>query len=352
MPGRVLNFLEFSDKYSNTSSEPTSIDDLTNAAANFEEGFDDTTYDQPQIGPNRPVSGNYEATPSKPGEEGSPAFSANNTEEMNAPSEGAEHEEEESPEEEEAEHAEGGSEEGESDEEDEDDDQEEGNPEAGANPKKKKVEEGITLVKGFAQFVNESYEGYGNNPSQEGEDGEEVSAQAEEAVEMLNNREKQILKDYLENNPEEFKEIVKDELEEAEIGSNPRERDYDELGMNKSEFETRKIIHKIINYTGAVAALGVLPAAMFISGGIAAALGVTALTSVIFKDAAFASRERGHNYDAQRQAEKEWNDEKSGMFGMYPEDEDHDHEEEDDTCEMCGEVSISNEYGYSCGCNM
>ena len=340
MPGRVLNFLEFSDKYSNASSEPTSIDDLTNAAANFEEGFDDTTYDQPQIGPNRPVAGNYEATPAKPGEEGSPAFSANNTDTMNAPQENEEPEEEESPEEEEDEQSEG-----ESDEEDEDDDQEEGNPEAGANPKKKKVEEGITLVKGFAQFVNEEYEGYGNNPSQEEEDGEEVSAQAEEAVEMLNNREKQILKEYLENNPKEFKEIVKAELEEAEIGSNPRERDYAELGMDKSEFETRKIIHKIINYTGAVAALGILPAAMFISGGIAAALGVTALTSVIFKDAAFASRERGHNYDAQRQAEKEWDDEKSGMFGMYPEDEEN-------PCEMCGEVTISNEDGYSCGCNM
>jgi hypothetical protein len=207
MPGRVLNFLEFSDKYSNASSEPTSIDDLTNAAANFEEGFDDTTYDQPQIGPNRPVSGNYEATPSKPGEEGSPAFSANNTEEMNAPSEGTENEEEELPEEEETEPAEGESEEESDEEEEDEDDQEEGNPEAGANPKKKKVEEGITLVKGFSQFVNESYEGYGNNPN------------------------------------------LFDEEE-------------------------------------------------------------------------------------------------------YGEHEDHDHEEEDDTCEMCGEVSISNEYGYSCGCNM
>ena len=40
------------------------------------------------------------------------------------------------------------------------DETEEGNPEAGANPKKKKVEEGITLVKGFAQFVNEEHGGY------------------------------------------------------------------------------------------------------------------------------------------------------------------------------------------------
>ena len=197
MPGRVLNFLEFSDKYSNTSNEPTNIDDLTNAAANFEEGFDDETYDQPQIGPNRPVAGNYEATPAKPGEEGSPAFSADNTTDMNAPEE-EEHEAEESPEEEEAEHAEGESEEDENEEE-----TEEGNPEAGANPKKK-VEEGITLVKGFAQFVNEEHGDY----------------------------------------------------------------------------------------------------------------------PVYFMD------------------------------DDHEEEEDYDHEEDEDSCEMCGEVPISNEYGYSCGCNM
>ena len=87
MPGRVLNFNEFSDKYSSGSNEPSNIDDIKNASSNFEEGFDDDTYDQPQIGPNRPVSGNYETTPASPGEEGSPAFSSQNTQEMNAPEE-------------------------------------------------------------------------------------------------------------------------------------------------------------------------------------------------------------------------------------------------------------------------
>jgi hypothetical protein len=155
MPGRVLNFLEFSDKYSNGSTEPASVDDIKNAAANFEEGFDQETYDQPQIGPNRPVAGNYEATPATPGEEGSPAFSANNTDGMNAPQENEKTDGEESSEEEDEDE----SEEGESDE----DETEEGNPEAGANPTKKKVEEGITLVKGFVQFVNEEHGGYHND---------------------------------------------------------------------------------------------------------------------------------------------------------------------------------------------
>jgi hypothetical protein len=155
MPGRVLNFLEFSDKYSNGSTEPASVDDIKNAAANFEEGFDQETYDQPQIGPNRPVAGNYEATPATPGEEGSPAFSANNTEDMNAPQEN-----EESPEEEEGEADEEEKEEDDIEEADEEE-TEEGNPEAGANPKKK-VEESVTLVKGFAQFINEDHGDYPN----------------------------------------------------------------------------------------------------------------------------------------------------------------------------------------------
>ena len=154
MPGRVLNFLEFSDKYSNGSTEPASVDDIKNAAANFEEGFDEETYDQPQIGPNRPVSGDYEMTPAIPGEEGSPAFSADNTADMNAPQENEEEPEEEDSEDESEEDE---TEEGESDEEE----TEEGNPEAGANPKKK-VDEGITLVKGFAQFINEEHGDYPN----------------------------------------------------------------------------------------------------------------------------------------------------------------------------------------------
>lgn len=321
MPGRVLNFLEFSDKYSNGSTEPSSVDDIKNAAANFEEGFDEETYDQPQIGPNRPVAGNYEATPAGPGEEGSPAFSADNTEDMNAPQEN---------EEEPADSVE----EPDEDDDSEEDDVEEGNPEAGANPKKK-VEEGITLVKGFSQFINENY---GDYPSQDDSD-EDISAQAEEATEMLSDREKSILTQYLENDPEGFKEIVKDELEDIESGSNPRERDYEALGMDKTEFETRKAIHKILKYVTVGAGLAIVPAAMFISGGVAAALGVTALAGVMGKDAAFW-KGGSHHYQAQDQAEYE------DSLGSNPWDED------DDCCQECGEVPISNEYGYSCGCNM
>ena len=159
MPGRVLNFLEFSDKYSNGSDEPVNVDDIKNASSNFEEGFDEDTYDQPQIGANRPISGNYDMTPAGPGEEGAPSFSADNSDDMQAPSDielNIDNQDMELPkptntsdEDEE--------EEDEDEENDEGEELEEGNPEAGANPKKK-VDEGITLVKGFIQFLNEDCE--------------------------------------------------------------------------------------------------------------------------------------------------------------------------------------------------
>ena len=41
MPGRILNFSEFFDKYSKDSGNTgKSLDDFTNSAANFEEGLD------------------------------------------------------------------------------------------------------------------------------------------------------------------------------------------------------------------------------------------------------------------------------------------------------------------------
>lgn len=324
MPGRVLNFLEFSGKYSTGSNEPLSTDDLVNAPSNFEEGFDDSTYDGPQIGPNRPVSGNYEATPPSPGESGAPAFSANQPSNMSAPEEEEEDDEEEDDDSE--------AEEG--------DEKEEGNPEAGANPKKK-VEEGFRLVKGFAQFVNESY----MEEPEHGSSEEDITMEVQQATEeVLTDREKEILANYIQSNPEEFQEIVKDELEEAEYGSNPRERDYEALGMDREEFEARKSIHKIIEYVTKGAAIGGALSMVFLSGGIAAALGATAVAGLTAKDAAWWKKGKGHQYAAQRQAEKEWKEEKE--YGANP------WEEEEECCPECGEVPISSEYGVSCGCNM
>jgi len=151
MPGRILNFSEFFGKYSKDTEK--NLDDFTNAASNFEEGFDDETYNQNQIGPNRPVAGGTEVTPPQPGETGSPKFTSQPDTEMNAPEE---EELEETPAEQSAEETE---EAPEAPEEEEGDETPE--PEMGANPEEskegeEKVEES-RLVKGFHQFISESY---------------------------------------------------------------------------------------------------------------------------------------------------------------------------------------------------
>ena len=165
MPGRVLNFSEFYGKYSSETADEKNLDSFTQSSANFEEGFDDTTYDQNPLGPNRPVSSGMEATPAQPGETGAPAFSSQMDASMNAP------EEQEIPEETEEEEFE----ETESDEDTEESPETEESdvpePEAGANPKKEKekMEESRKFrgLKGFSQFINESYDEYEGEYSDE-----------------------------------------------------------------------------------------------------------------------------------------------------------------------------------------
>jgi hypothetical protein len=131
MPGRVLNFFEFSDKYSSTEATEKDLQDVTSAASNFADGFDDSTYDQPEIKPNRPVSGSYETTPNSPA-----GFNPEHSEEMNAP-EGEEDVEEDDETDEE-----------DSNEEESKEKKDEGNPED-ANESKR-------FVKSFDSYLNES----------------------------------------------------------------------------------------------------------------------------------------------------------------------------------------------------
>ena len=76
MPGRVLNFSEFSSKYSTDQKQDAaaSFDTFSNSADNFKEGFDKETYGKPEAGPNRPIATGSEQTPAQPGEEGAPKF--------------------------------------------------------------------------------------------------------------------------------------------------------------------------------------------------------------------------------------------------------------------------------------
>lgn len=156
MPGRILNFSEFFGKYSKDSgAKEKNLDTFTQSSANFEEGFDKETYDQTQLGPNKPVASGSDATPAMPGEAGAPQFSSTPAEEMEAPdaTETGEQEENETPEDTETEEQEGTEE------------TPEPEAEAGANPEEDTEEEATPAVtesrkfKGimnFAQFVNES----------------------------------------------------------------------------------------------------------------------------------------------------------------------------------------------------
>lgn len=83
MGDRVLNFSEFSGKYS--SEEERDITDVAGASDNFTDAFDEESYDSPEIKPNRPVADGESAIPS-PDEDGAPSFTADVDSGMVAPS--------------------------------------------------------------------------------------------------------------------------------------------------------------------------------------------------------------------------------------------------------------------------
>lgn len=166
MPGRILNFSEFFDKYSKeTPGDDQDVTPLEQSASNFEEGFDKETYGDDTLGPKRPIKGGDLETPPAPDEAGSPVPSQDMNAEMAPPSEEepapikqeepAPHEEEEeseeSEEEEEVEKPEPTELE---DEEEEDETPDEGNPESG----KKKTNESFLFgeVLSFERFLVES----------------------------------------------------------------------------------------------------------------------------------------------------------------------------------------------------
>ena len=84
---RVLNFAEFGKKYSQEAAQDNaaSYSEFTKSAENFQEGFDDDTYGDGQIGPNRPMSVGSSKTPAQPGEDGAPSFSYDSPSGMEAP---------------------------------------------------------------------------------------------------------------------------------------------------------------------------------------------------------------------------------------------------------------------------
>ena len=110
---------------------------------------------------------------------------------------------------------------------------------------------------------------------------------AEDATNSLSEEEMEILYDFLSTvDAEDFLGLVKDEIKN--LGMGPiTEDEKEDLGMSDEEYQVRTIIDKVIRGTSGIAALGILPAAMFIGGGVAVALGVTAMATMLLKDVAW-----------------------------------------------------------------
>jgi len=87
MGDRVLNFSEFADKYSVDGDNELNVNDMSAASDNFTDGFDQDSYDSPEIKANHPVGMEDSLTPPGPGEEGAPAFDAEAESGMEAPGE-------------------------------------------------------------------------------------------------------------------------------------------------------------------------------------------------------------------------------------------------------------------------
>jgi|688.fasta_scaffold439149_2 hypothetical protein len=118
-------------------------------------------------------------------------------------------------------------------------------------------------------------------------EGGEMDSKKEKAIEVIQDilkpSEIEFLKKEFKNlGKEGFKDEVEYVMSVDESGELGEEEE-----MSEKEYKLRHIIDKIITKGGVLSMLGVVPAAMFVSGGAAAALGVTALVAFLFKDAAF-----------------------------------------------------------------
>lgn len=130
----------------------------------------------------------------------------------------------------------------------------------------------------------------------------ELTQKAQEAVQMLSPEEQEILTDYIQSNPSLFLGTVKREVAQEKEEQLIDLGEGDDIGMDDGEFEARRILHKIIQYVGIGSGLAIVPAAMFISGGVALGLGVTAVAGTMLKDAAFwkkGGKYNDHHYKAQ-----------------------------------------------------
>jgi hypothetical protein len=138
-------------------------------------------------------------------------------------------------------------------------------------------------------------------------ESEEIKQDVADATRELSREEKEFLKNYIEKNGmKNLQNKIVDHLENKE---NSTELDENEE-MGETEYKLRKILDKVITYGGVAAGLAVLPAAMFIGGGVAAGLGIASLAGVALKDAAWwksGGKYSDHHYGPSDKSRKDWN---------------------------------------------
>ena len=158
---------------------------------------------------------------------------------------------------------------------------------------------------GYKQPINENEDVSG------GDESSALKQQSSEVVQELSPEEQEMLKSFIENNPNEFKHIVKQEVskekaQEEMQGAETEMTEDDDIGMSDKEFQVRRIIHKIVTRVGVGSALAIVPAAMFISGGVALGLGVASVALTGLKDLAWykkGGRYNDHHYKAQQKSD-------------------------------------------------
>jgi hypothetical protein len=137
----------------------------------------------------------------------------------------------------------------------------------------------------------------------------EVKDKSKEATENLTDEEQDMLRDFIETEGmDSLEDMIEDSLEGTELNEEDMD-DYEEDEMSEREFKIRSIIDKIVTYATAGAAIGMLPAAMFISGGVATALGIGALAGTTLKDIAWfksGGKYKDHHYDKSDKSRKDW----------------------------------------------
>jgi hypothetical protein len=133
-----------------------------------------------------------------------------------------------------------------------------------------------------------------------------IAHQAKVATEMLSPEEQEFLKNYIEMNGEKhLMSLVKHEIHGMKSEVSEEDENISGTEMSDKEYNVRTILDKIINRVGGLAMIGTVPAAMFISGGVGAALGVTALAAMTLKDSAWWGK-KGHHYKESDKSRKDW----------------------------------------------